>query len=276
MSATTTEHTRHTRHTGPATGNILREAVILTGRAMRHWRARPVAFSVQLLFPVLLMLLMGGLLGGAIAGTTGDYIVFVVPGILAFTVLSGIETTITAVTGDAARTVTDRLRTLPVSRGSVLLGRVLADMLTAAVELAVVTGAGLLLGWRPEGGAADLVLAYALLLWLRFGLLWAGVWIGLKAGTPEAAMTAQLAIWPVAFVSTVFVDPRTMPAWLGTVAEWNPLSATASAVRELFSGTELSGVTVVADHTVLFAAGWPLALTAVFVPLAVRAYRRLS
>lgn len=270
MSATTIEH-----H-GPATGRILREAVILTGRAMRHWRARPITFSIQLLFPVLVMLLMGGLLGGAIAGTTGDYIVFVVPGILAFTVLSGIETTITAVTGDAAKTVTDRFRTLPISRGSVLLGRVFADMLTAAVELAVVTAAGLLLGWRPEGGVADVVLAYVLLLWLRFGLLWAGVWIGLKAGTSEAATTAQLAIWPVAFLSTVFVDPRTMPAWLGVVAEWNPLSATASAARELFSGTDLTGVTFVADHAVLFAIGWPLALTAAFIPLAIRAYRRLS
>lgn len=270
MSTTTIEHT------GPATGSVLREAIILTGRAMRHWRARPITFSIQLLFPVLVMLLMGGLLGGAIAGTTGDYIVFVVPGILAFTVLSGIETTITAVTGDVAKTVTDRFRTLPISRGSVLLGRVLADMLTAAVELAVVTAAGLLLGWRPEGGAAQFVLAYVLLLWLRFGLLWAGVWIGLKAGTPEAATTAQLAIWPVAFVSTVFVDPRTMPSWIGTVAEWNPLSATASVARELLSGTELTGVTVAADHAVLFAIGWPLALTLAFVPLAIRAYRRLS
>ena len=98
----------------------------------------------------------------------------------------------------------------------------------------------------------------------------------MKAGTPEAATTAQLAIWPVAFLSTVFVDPRTMPAWLGVVAEWNPLSATASAARELFSGTDLTGVTFVADHVVLFAIGWPLALTAAFIPLAIRAYRRLS
>lgn len=270
MSTTTIQH-----H-GPATGHILREAVILTGRAMRHWRARPITFSIQLLFPVLVMLLMGGLLGGAIAGTTGDYILFVVPGVLAFTVLSGIETTIAAVTGDAAKTVTDRFRTLPIARGSVLLGRVFADMLTAAVELAVVTAAGLLLGWRPEGNLAEIVLAYMLLLWLRFGLLWAGVWIGLKAGTPEAATTAQLAIWPVAFVSTVFVDPRTMPAWLGAVAEWNPLSATASAVRELLSATELTGVTFIADHAVLLAVSWPLALTAAFIPLAIRTYRRLS
>src|SRR5699024_2963579 len=135
MSATTIEH-----H-GPATGRILREAVILTGRAMRHWRARPITFSIQLLFPVLVMLLMGGLLRGAIAVTPGDDSGFVVPALLAFTGLPGIETTIAAGTGDAAKTVTGRFRTLPSSRGSGLLGRVFADMLTAAVELAVVTAA---------------------------------------------------------------------------------------------------------------------------------------
>lgn len=256
--------------------SVVREALILTGRAMRHWRARPATFSIQLLFPVLIMLMMGGLLGGAIAGTTGDYITFVVPGILAFTMLSGVETTIAAITGDAAKTVTDRFRTLPISRGSVLLGRVFADMLATMAELAVVTGAGLLLGWRPEGSIGEIALAFALLLWLRFGLLWAGVWIGLKAGTPEAATTAQLAIWPVAFLSTVFVDPRTMPAWLGVIAEWNPLSASTSAVRELTSGRDAAGLTIAADHAVLLGVAWPLLMTLTFVPLAINAYRRLS
>ncbi|MBN9743386.1 multidrug ABC transporter permease [Amycolatopsis sp. A1MSW2902] len=257
-------------------GLLFQESVILTGRAIRHWRARPVTFSIQLLFPVLVMLLMGGLLGGAIAGTTGEYISFVVPGILAFTVLSGIETTISAVTNDAAKTVTDRFRTLPISRGPVLLGRVFADMLTAVMELTVVTVAGLAPGWRPDTGPSSIVLAYLLLLWLRFGMLWAGVWIGLKAGTPEAATTAQLAIWPVAFLSTVFVDPRTMPPWLGAIAECNPLSATASAARELFTGAPAPGLTIAADHAALLAFGWPLILTVVFVPLSVYAYRRLS
>lgn len=263
--------------TAPAArGHLLREGMVLTGRAIGHWRARPVSFAVQLLFPVLVMLMMGGLLGGAIAGSAGDYIVYVVPGVLAFTMLSGIETTVTAVTTDAAKTVTDRFRTLPIRRGSVLLGRVLADMLTALVELVVVSAAGLALGWRPGAGLGAALLAYGLLLWLRFGLLWAGVWIGLKAGTPEAASAAQLAIWPVAFLSTVFVDPRTMPGWLGAIAEWNPLSATASAARTLLSPAEPAGLTIAADHPVLLAGLWPLLLVVVFIPLAVRAYRRLS
>lgn len=259
-----------------AAGRLIRESFVLTGRAMRHWRARPYTFSIQLLFPVLIMLLMGGLLGGAISGSSGDYIAFVVPGILAFTMLSGIETTISAVTSDAAKTVTDRFRTLPIARGSVLLGRVFADMLTAAVELVVVTAAGLALGWRPETGLGSILGAYALLLWLRFGLLWAGVFIGLKSGTPEAATTAQLAIWPIAFLSTVFVDPTTMPGWLGAVAEWNPLSATASAVRELLSGEATVGVTLASESSLMLATAWPLVLTVLFIPLSIRAYRRLS
>jgi ABC-type branched-subunit amino acid transport system ATPase component len=100
--------------------------------------------------------------------------------------------------------------------------------------------------------------------------------IGLKAGTPEAATTAQLAIWPVAFLSTAFVDPRTMPSWLGVIAEWNPLSATASAAGELLSVGHTIGLTIAADHAVLFATVWPLILTAVFICLAIRAYRRPS
>ncbi|MEV4890299.1 hypothetical protein AB0K48_12995 [Nonomuraea sp. NPDC055795] len=92
----------------PARTHVWREALILAGRTLRHWRARPAGFAVQVFFPVLVILLMGGLLGGAIAGSAAQYILFVIPGVLAFTMLSGIETTMIAVTTDATRTVTDR------------------------------------------------------------------------------------------------------------------------------------------------------------------------
>jgi ABC-type polysaccharide/polyol phosphate export permease len=260
----------------PVRTRLWREAAVLTGRTLRHWRARPAALAVHLLFPVLVMLMMGGLLGGAIAGSAADYIVFVVPGVLAFTMLSGLETTMTAVATDAARTVTDRFRSLPLAPGSVLLGRVLADLLTSAVELAAVSLAGLALGWHWQNGVLPALLAYALLLWLRFGVLWAGVWAGLTAGSPEAVTAVQILVWPVAFCSTVFIDPATMPAWLGAAAEANPLSATASAARALFSGTPADGATLLADHAVIFAAAAPLLLTLVFAPLSIRAYRNLD
>ncbi|WP_431901001.1 ABC transporter permease [Nonomuraea sp. bgisy101] len=263
-----------TRATGRT--RLWREAAILTGRTVRHWRARPVTFAIQLLFPVLVILMMGGLLGGAIAGSSGDYILYVIPGVLAFTMLFGVETTMTAVTTDAARTVTDRFRSLPISPGSVLLGRVLADLLTSVVELVVVTLAGLALGWRWENGLLPALAAYGLLLWLRFGLLWFGVWAGLTAGSPEAVSAAQLLAWPIGFLSTVFVKPSTMPGWLGAIAEWNPLSATATAVRELFAGVHQGGLTWAAEHALLTAAAGPLLLTLVLAPLAILAFKGLG
>ncbi|MFI9556746.1 ABC transporter permease [Nonomuraea endophytica] len=262
--------------TAPVRTHVWREALILAGRTLRHWRARPVGFAVQVFFPVLVILLMGGLLGGAIAGSAAQYILFVIPGVLAFTMLSGLETTMIAVTTDATRTVTDRFRSLPISPGAVLLGRVLADMLTSAVELVVITLAGLALGWRWENGVLPALAAYGLLLWLRFGLLWVGVWAGLRVGSPEAVGAVQLLSWPIGFLSTVFVQPSTMPPWLGAIAEHNPLSATASAVRELFTGVHLQGLTWAADHALLFALVAPLVLAAVFCPLAIRAFQGLS
>ncbi|MGV9309056.1 MULTISPECIES: ABC transporter permease [unclassified Nonomuraea] len=260
----------------PVRTRLWREATILAGRTIRHWRARPAAFAVQLLFPVLVILMMGGLLGGAIAGSAGGYILFVIPGVLAFTMLFGVETTMIAVTTDAAKTVTDRFRSMPISRGSVLLGRVLADMLTSVVEVVVITLAGLALGWRWENGVLPALAAYGLLLWLRFGLLWVGVWAGLTVGSPEAVSAAQLLAWPIGFLSTVFVQPVTMPVWLGAIAEANPLSATATAVRELFTGVHQPGLTWAAGHPLVIALAAPLLLTAVFGPLAVRAFKGLG
>ncbi|GAA5771497.1 daunorubicin/doxorubicin resistance ABC transporter permease protein DrrB [Streptosporangium roseum] len=261
---------------GSVRTHLWRDAAIITGRTVRHWRARPGTFAVQLLFPVLIILMMGGLLGGAIAGSAGDYILFVIPGVLAFTMLFGVETTMIAVTTDAAKTVTDRFRSLPIAPGSVLLGRVLADMLTSVLEIIMITLAGLALGWRWENGLAAALLAYGLLLWLRFGLLWFGVWAGLKAGSPEAVTAAQLLAWPIGFLSTVFIDPATMPRWLGMIAEWNPLSATATAIRQLFTGVHVDGLTWAAQNALTTAVIAPLLLILVFAPLAIRTFQGLN
>lgn len=255
---------------------VWRDAVILAGRTFDHWRTRPGALAVQLLFPVLIVLMMGGLFGGAIAGSAGEYMPFVVPGVLTLTMLFGIEASMTAVATDAARTITDRFRSLPISSGAVLLGRCLADMAASVLELAVMSAAGLLLGWRWEDGLAGAVLAYALLLWLRFALVWFGVWAGLRAGSPEAVVAVQILVWPVGFLSTVFLDPATMPRWLAVAAEWNPLSSTATAVRELFGNPSVAGTTWASEHAAAMALVWPALILAVVVPLASRAYRRLG
>ena len=173
-------------------------------------------------------------------------------------------------------TLTDRFRSLPISSGAVLLGRVIADLAASVLELSVMTLAGLALGWRPEGGLGAAVLAYALLVWFRTAVLWLGLLLGLRAAAPESVVAVQILVWPVGFLSTVFLDPSTMPRWLGVAAEWNPLSATATAVRDLFANPGVTGLTWASDHAVLLAVVWPALLLALAVPLATRAYRRLG
>lgn len=255
----------------------LADSWTIAGRVFLHWRRQPGARLVDLLFPVMLLLMFGYLFGGGMAVPGGgDYREFLVPGILAMTVAFGLEATFTAVAADANRGVTDRFRSLPMSPSAVVVGRSLADMLNSIVGLAVLVAAGLAAGWRWHNGLGDTLLAFALLLWLRFALLWVGIWLGLRAGSPEAIAAVQIVVWPVGFLSNVFAAPETMPGWLGTIAAWNPLSSTVAAARELFGNPGWGGETWIAQHALAMAVAWPLLLVAVFLPLSVRQYRRLG
>lgn len=259
----------------PSRAGLLRETGLIAGRTLRHWRAQPGPTIVTLLFPVLVVLMMGGLFGGAIAGTAGAYLPFVVPGVLALSMLFGIETTMTAVSTDASNTVTNRFRSLPIRAASIVLGRCLADLALSVVGLIVMSLVGYALGWRIEREPGPALAAFGLLLLLRFALLWVGIYGGLRASGPQAVAAVQVLVWPVGFLSTVFLDPGTMPGWLGAIAHWNPLSATADAVRHLFGSPEPPGTSWPTEHSLILAIVWPLLITAVFAPLAVRAFRQL-
>jgi ABC-2 type transport system permease protein len=115
-----------------------------------------------------------------------------------------------------------------------------------------------------------------LLLLLRFALLWVGIFIELNAKGPEALTSVQILEWPVGFLSNIFVDPATIPSWLGAIAQWNPLSATASAIRELFQNPGWQGGSWISENSLLIAILWSILLTVIFLPLSVRKYRRLS
>jgi ABC-2 type transport system permease protein len=205
----------------------------------------------------------------------GSYREFLMPGMFALAMVFGIEATMLAVTTDAARGVTDRFRSMPMAASAVVAGRGTADMLSSVAGLAVLLGCGLAVGWQWHGGAGDALLAVGALLLLRFALVWLGIYLGLLAKSPEAVTAVQILVWPLAFLSNAFVAPATMPGWLGTVVEWNPLSATVSATRELFGNPGWGGESWVAQHALLMAVVWPLLLLAVFLPLSVRRYRRL-
>jgi len=258
-------------------GWALMDAWTITRRDLQHWRLQPGPVILGWFFPIMIVLMFGWLFGGAIRVPEGtSYFEFLMPGMFATTMLFGLEATMIAVTTDAAKGVTDRFRSLPISASAVVLGRCVADMLNSIVGLTIMIVAGLLLGWRWHGGLDSAIAAIGLLLLLRLALLWMGIYMGLRASGPESVTSVQILVWPISFLSNVFVDPTTMPAWLGTIAQWNPLSATTTAIRELFMNPGWQGSSWLAQNAVLLAIVWPALLIAIFLPLSVRAYRRLS
>lgn len=267
--------------TGGGAAHRLRWALADTGtltrRELTHWARHPAPVLVTLAFPIMLVLMFGYLFGGAMAVPGGgNYREFLMPGMFAMTMVFGLESTMQAVGADAARGVTDRFRSLPMASSAVLCGRAVADLLHALVTLAVMVGAGLAVGWRPHGGVGATVAALALLMLLRFALLWVGIFLGLTIRGPNAVGVVQVLEWPLGFLANAFVAPATMPGVLRTVAEWNPLSATVSATRQLFGNPGWGGESWAAAHALPLAVVWPLLLTAVFAPLAVRRWRRLA
>lgn len=252
------------------------DAWTVARRDYLHWAAAPAPVVVGLLFPVLLLLMFGYLFGGGIAVPGGgDYRSYLVPGMFVITMVFGLETTMVAITTDAARGVTDRFRSMPMARSAVVAGRSIADLTSAVLGLAVMIASGLLVGWRWSDGLASAALAVLLLVLLRFAVIWVGISLGLLAKTPETVVAVQVLVWPFGFLSNAFVPTGTMPGWLAAVAEWNPISATATATRELFGNPGVSD-SWAGQHSLLLAVLWPVLLLAVFAPLAVRRHHRLS
>lgn len=254
-----------------------RESWLIAERDLRHWRREPWTPVFGILFSIMLVLVFGYLFGGAVAlPGGGDYLAYLLPGMLALSMMFGVESTMSAMATDSRKGITDRFRSLPISGVAVPLGRVGADLLNSSLQLAVLMGGGLLVGWSVDGGIGDVALAVVVLLWLRLAVLWVGVFLGLAFRAEGALMAVQVLVWPVGFLSGVIVPPETMPTWLGAVADLNPVSATAAACRELFGNP--TGLTdgLLAENALVMALVWPAVLIAVFVPLSVRAYRRLG
>jgi ABC-2 type transport system permease protein len=256
--------------------NTLRAGWVITQRDLAHWVRQPWAPIFNLLFAIMLLLIFGFLFGGAITVPGGgDYIQFLLPGMLALSMMFGVEATATAMANDARRGITDRFRSMPIGSAAVSLGRVGADMSNSAAELLVLIVGGLIIGWRIDAGPASVALAVGLLLWLRFALLWMGIYLGLLLRGEGATMAVQVLVWPIGFLSTAIVSAETMPGWLAAIASANPLSATAAAARQLFGNP--TGLTEgpLVNHAVWLAIGWPLLSTVIFLPLSARAYRKL-
>ncbi|MFF0014434.1 ABC transporter permease [Streptomyces sp. NPDC005374] len=247
----------------------LTDSWTMTRRELAHWARQPVRVLVALVFPVMLLVMFGYLIGGG-RGVEGEYVDYLVPGMLALTMAFGLEATMIAVTQDLDKGVIDRFRSMPMANGAVLVGRSAADMLQSVLSLAAMTGVGYAIGWRAHGGVTGFLGAMGLLLLFRFAMLWIGIHLAMVAGKPELVQAVQILVWPVGFLSNAFATPDSMPGWLGTAVEWNPMSQTATAVRDLLGGPGGE------PGHIWAAVAWPLGLLAVFFPLAVRRFGRLS
>jgi ABC transporter DrrB family efflux protein len=249
----------------------------ITQRYLAQLARRPARLAGVVAFPILMVLIFAYLLGGGMSVPGGgSYPEFLMPGMFAMTMAFGLSGTMVAVLDDTGKGVTDRFRSLPMAQSAVFTGRVAADLVNAVLALAVLVGCGFAVGWRPHASLGETLAALGLLLLLRTALVWAGIYLGLLTSDPSMVSLVQTLEFPFGFLSGAFVATSTMPAWLGTVAEWNPLSATVTAARLLFGNPGAAGASWVSSHAVLMAVVWPLVLLAVFVPLTVRRYGRLG
>lgn len=268
------------------TGDVTRRNRAITDIAVitRRNLLRNVRLPQLLLFstvqPVMFLLLFTYVFGGAIGqsippAADGEYINWLMPGLLVQTAVFGAGQTAVGLTEDLSKGVVDRFRSLPMARSAVLAGRTFSDVIRSAFVLALMLTVSFLIGFRVQTSLLGLVGALGVVLLFAYSLSWIMAAIGLKVRNPEAAQSAVfLPVFPLVFASSVFVPTQTMPSWLQTFAENQPVTIVANAARGLIlgGGALLPGQTV--RGQVLLAVLWTLAITAVFAPLAVRIYRR--
>jgi ABC-2 type transport system permease protein len=256
---------------------IIADGWVITRRDLLHWRIQPGAIVAALLFPVFMVLTFGYLFGGAISVPGGgNYRDFLLPGMFAMTMLLGVGKTMISINTDVSKGITDRFRSMPMALSALPIGRTLADILDSAVALAVMIGCELAVGWRVHDGTTRALEAVGLLLLLRFALVWVGIYIGLVVRGAEAVNAVYTLEFPLGFLSSAFVAPATMPGWLAVIAEWNPLSSTVAATRQLFGNPGAGGGSWVTQHAVVMAVAWPAAISVAFMILSARTYRWLS
>jgi ABC transporter DrrB family efflux protein len=224
------------------------------------------------------VLLFAFVFGGAIAiPGGGDYKQFLMPGIFAQTIVFAAATTAIGMTDDVNKGIIDRFRSLPMSRSAVLTGRTFSDVIYNGGILLVLMITGFVIGWRVESIPA-LVAGYLLLLFFAYGMTWLGVWLGLNVPTVEVGQQVIFTtLFPITFVSNVFVPLQTLPSWLQVFAEWNPTSTLTAGLRQLWGNPNpATSGSLAVQQPILVTILWVLVIIAIFGPLGVRRYRSMS
>jgi ABC transporter DrrB family efflux protein len=256
------------------------DIAVITRRNLLFTVRLPEVLVLSSVMPVIFILMFTYVFGGAIQNAlppaaAGRYVNWLLPGLLAQFALFGGATTASGLAEDLAKGAIDRFRSLPMAGAAVLAGRTLSDLVRLALTLTLMLAVGYGIGFRPQTGLAGLLGAAAVGLLFGYAWSWVMALLGLLVRTAEAVQAATyLVVFPLAFTSSVFVPTQTMPAWLQPFATNQPVTVATNALRGLILGQgALPPGRTVASQVVL-ALLWAVAITAVFVPLAVRAYRR--
>ncbi|EMF52671.1 MULTISPECIES: ABC transporter permease [Streptomyces] len=252
----------------PPRPSALSASLTFGWRAMLKIKHVPEQLFDVTAFPIMMVLMYTYLFGGALAGSPEEYIQFLLPGILVMSVVMITMYTGVSVNTDIEKGVFDRFRSLPIWRPSTMVGYLLGDALRYAIASAVMLTVGMILGYRPDGGVLGVVAGVALLIVFSFAFSWIWTMFGLMLRTEKSVMgVSMMVIFPLTFLSNVFVDPSTMPGWLQAFVNNSPVTHLASAVRELMAGEWPTA-------EIAWTLGWSALFVLVFGPITMRLYNR--
>jgi ABC-2 type transport system permease protein len=263
----------------PRPRGVVHDTWVIARRGLVHMKRQPEQLSDATIQPIMFVLLFAYVFGGAIdVPGGGSYREFLMGGIFAQTIVFTSFGVALSLANDRKNQAVDRFRSLPIARGAVLGGHAVANLLKALLPIAIMSLCGLIVGWRIRDGVLDAAAGYLLLIGFAFAMTWVGVLLGSLVKTPEGVTGIAFALlFPVTFIASTFVPTSTMPGPLRTIAEWNPVTALADAVRILFGNPNTP--TAPGDpwpiaHPIAYSVIWTIGIVVVCAPMAVRLYDR--
>ncbi|MFF3689203.1 ABC transporter permease [Streptomyces sp. NPDC002187] len=252
----------------PPRPSALSASLTFGWRAMLKIKHVPEQLFDVTAFPIMMVLMYTYLFGGALAGSVDAYIQFLLPGILVMSVVMITMYTGVAVNTDITKGVFDRFRTLPIWRPAPMVGYLLGDVVRYFIASVVMLTVGVVIGYSPDGGLVGIALGVVLLMLFSFSFSWIWTMFGLLLRTEKSVMgVSMMVIFPLTFLSNVFVDPKTMPGWLQAFVNNSPVTHLSTAVRDLMAGDWPA-----AD--IAWTLGWSAVLVVVFGSVTMRLYNR--
>jgi ABC transporter DrrB family efflux protein len=259
--------------------SFVEACLLVVRRNLLHIKRMPELLLDVTIQPVMFVLLFAYVFGSSIDVPGSEYKEFLIPGIMAQTIVFSGFIVALGLVNDLEKGFVDRMKSLPIARSSILVGRSLSSLIHSSIGIFVMALTGLLVGWRIRDGIWQAALAFGLLLVFGFAMIWVGILMGSLLRTPEAVNGVGFTVmFPLTFLANTFAPTHEMPTWLRTVCEWNPVSALTQSLRELWGNGPEAGpeTSWPLQHPELMTVVWALVITAVVAPLALRAFQRRS